>query len=1301
MLNTLLLHVNTSPTVFYDTPPNGFATSMQIGSNWQTVFPHSDQGSSLQSIYTNLQSPCPIPIDVSSGNLATEDAEDYTLLRKCLTDTHLPGMRSSLYTYQQNSLWKILQRECFPQLCIDPDLITSRTVDNTEYFIRLSTLQVFAHPTFYSDATGGIIAEDMGLGKTCICISLIAATKHHVSAPPVGETILTDLKTLSSTSTESDAAVDDVHHVHIVDTVNRVPTLKGLAAKQVLVSRIRYKNMRDWIPPHILRLLSANPPYFLKYRSGGQLQHLFDDGNQNNQSLAYSSGRHRRGTATSNPQPIKIFLSSSTLVVVPNGLVHQWLTEVNKHTLDLALRVLVIVDSAQPIPPATELVEYDMVLISHSRFARENATGGMDFEDTRNGDSSKGTKGYISPLLQVHWLRLIVDEGHTMAGNRGNATDLASKLSVERRWACTGTPMPFVLADRNESEQDDWARDNLHKLDKLVSTFLRIEPFGSDKDAFKSLIIKSFTSKISRTDEASSKGKEARFLRFCAAMRLKKLMERIMVRHRKEDIERCVELPPLYVSTTVLPFNRFQRLTYNALMAFIGANAVLSEREHQDYFFHPSNVKSLKQIVGAIRASCFWWLGNSLWESMTSTLENVTEGLDHKDVRGYSADDVALLQKCAFWLRTALGDNVFRGVAQAGGDVVYSVNGVADVIQRSILDTKSWSALVAVPRWTIQPQQQPKVVKRKVAFNVDCGESEDNHHQSSEPLGDTSGRIGDAHNDSRATMHLPEQQQSSIPSPTSSPNEGNTCLMVGFSLELLQEELRLSSHQHNNIASSQASDDKGGAQQTTKNASSEDNHRSSQHIDVEDASMLLESSTDAENNNLETPLNVSHANSIGARNPSSTLASPHPARILELKELRRWLFDQSSCSINAPGEGEKDMMMIMGTSSPKLTYIIDQIRTWAPRGEKIMVWTQFTNAIYYVHEACRLMKIKCLLYHKRMPASERSQNVTTFNTSNTIAVIIMDTSCGAWGVDLSSASRVYFLEPVWEIGKEQQAIKRAHRIGCTKPVYVETLVMRGSVEEAIFKRKKELPDHECKSLIDDGKLRSILSSATFIDEPDEPSDLHGTSCFSCDPIRIVFRNGAQPSGGKSADSESSNAEAVRNTTGQTEDNDAAFYDDLLVSGLSSSRQTAESRPLGGHQMTSEGPGLEGLNNVHMHDDNSDTTSTRRDWLGILGFSANEEITFMEDDDFQDHSVTATMVDDEYLHVSENGLNSTQAVKRGGKRRKREKLGEVDRSVSLISQNKKQRSSLKVDLKLSTKGEPEKKSLKRQKHHQRS
>lgn len=79
----------------------------------------------------------------------------------------------------------------------------------------------------------------------------------------------------------------------------------------------------------------------------------------------------------------------------------------------------------------------------------------------------------------------------------------------------------------------------------------------------------------------------------------------------------------------------------------------------------------------------------------------------------------------------------------------------------------------------------------------------------------------------------------------------------------------------------------------------------------------------------------------------------------------------------------------------------------------------------------------------------------TFNTSENVRAIIMDVQHAAFGIDLSSATRVYFVSPVWQTATMRQAVKRAHRIGQTRPVYIETLIIGGSFEEEIWNKRIE------------------------------------------------------------------------------------------------------------------------------------------------------------------------------------------------------------------------------------------------------
>ena len=76
--------------------------------------------------------------------------------------------------------------------------------------------------------------------------------------------------------------------------------------------------------------------------------------------------------------------------------------------------------------------------------------------------------------VQVHWLRVIVDEGH-MIGNSlymTNKLQMACALRAERRWLMTGTPTP---GGPNS--------DTAH-LQPLLA-FLHNEPYGTEPSVWQ------------------------------------------------------------------------------------------------------------------------------------------------------------------------------------------------------------------------------------------------------------------------------------------------------------------------------------------------------------------------------------------------------------------------------------------------------------------------------------------------------------------------------------------------------------------------------------------------------------------------------------------------------------------------------------------------------------------------------------------------------------------------------------------------------------------------------------------------
>jgi hypothetical protein len=127
-----------------------------------------------------------------------------------------------------------------------------------------------------------------------------------------------------------------------------------------------------------------------------------------------------------------------------------------------------------------------------------------------------------------------------------------------------------------------------------------------------------------------------------------------------------------------------------------------------------------------------------------------------------------------------------------------------------------------------------------------------------------------------------------------------------------------------------------------------------------------------------------------------------------------------------------------------------------------------------------LLNIKHDIYARSLSGSLQSEYVVRFNETPDVRVLLMDVKCGAHGLNLSSASRIYFVNPVCRPNIEAQAIKRAHRIGQTREVHVETLVLAGTMEEQMQDRATRMTsaEHiEAKTLEDDGGIREIIQSA--------------------------------------------------------------------------------------------------------------------------------------------------------------------------------------------------------------------------------
>ncbi|KAK8153629.1 SNF2 family DNA-dependent ATPase domain-containing protein [Phyllosticta citrichinensis] len=83
-------------------------------------------------------------------------------------------------------------------------------------------------------------------------------------------------------------------------------------------------------------------------------------------------------------------------------------------------------------------------------------------------------------------------------------------------------------------------------------------------------------------------------------------------------------------------------------------------------------------------------------------------------------------------------------------------------------------------------------------------------------------------------------------------------------------------------------------------------------------------------------------------------------------------------------------------------------------------------------------------------ASRRQEIVNKFNSDPSYDVLLLTTSVGGLGLNLTGADTVIFVEHDWNPQKDMQAMDRAHRIGQKKVVNVYRIVTRGTLEEKIL-----------------------------------------------------------------------------------------------------------------------------------------------------------------------------------------------------------------------------------------------------------
>jgi SNF2 family DNA or RNA helicase len=552
-----------------------------------------------------------------------------------------------------------------------------------------STISTANAPNEFGALRGGILGDAPGLGKTITMLALIASTagvrpisppefwdpkgvaegwKWMRTNPAAKETILralgpirswmrqTKQDTIDTTSRHQDDDDDDDDNVQedmdIHATFQQVARYVSPPFLQddrfATLSELHHYVMRSlqpFVPRSILELVRQN---LMDIQAG------LDKRNRN----LLKSAKGRRLVWERRLVP-----SGATLVIVPDALLEHWFQQIHQHlhlelfadekentgtssssssttttTRPAVVRGVVYLDGVGdladvveggkvlrnlslnhvPVLQPWELSKHLMVITTFSRcqseFQREVAAGRIATnERKRQWDAlfeSDVTTSNESPLLQMRWLRIVVDEGHELGASTTAAagakqhgvTTFINRLAAERRWVLSGTP---TTGDEDDPDFTSHALDQLQRL----LFFLRHPIYGIS------------SSPITTTDEEIIKPKnkkkhasaksvwikqvKAPFLAKApdGRIQLLRVLKEIMVMHRKEDIQLPRPIFNQVERDAVIPMDIQKELQQNAsgrpLELLSGLDQYLHSAEFQSLVDHAQAEYILEAIKKA------------------------------------------------------------------------------------------------------------------------------------------------------------------------------------------------------------------------------------------------------------------------------------------------------------------------------------------------------------------------------------------------------------------------------------------------------------------------------------------------------------------------------------------------------------------------------------------------------------------------------------------------------------------------------------------------------------------------------
>ncbi|MCJ1400590.1 hypothetical protein MMC11_003796 [Xylographa trunciseda] len=217
--------------------------------------------------------------------------------------------------------------------------------------------------------------------------------------------------------------------------------------------------------------------------------------------------------------------SPATLIISPPSILQQWMSEINDHAPHLRVMIYDGIRAterdASDEDMLLRLLDHDIVLTTYNTLASEIHYSSAIPE--RNLRHEKKYERRKSPLVQLDWWRVVLDECQMVESGVSHAAKVAQLIPRRNAWAVSGTPLK---------------RDAADLLGLLI--FLRLEPYCLSTTSWSRMV-----------------------LNYQPIFR--QLFGAIALRHTKELVRGEIQLPPQKRVVLSIPFTQIEEQHYSTL----------------------------------------------------------------------------------------------------------------------------------------------------------------------------------------------------------------------------------------------------------------------------------------------------------------------------------------------------------------------------------------------------------------------------------------------------------------------------------------------------------------------------------------------------------------------------------------------------------------------------------------------------------------------------------------------------------------------------------------------------------------